>query len=147
MRVSARTVRAGFVLVAGAVVVGLIASTIFSFTPTSSATSSLGKPDPATAAPVTVGMIIDGSDGVTGSGTEVEQGAQMAVRYQNQYGDGLEGHKIVLHFCANDKTAVGGLLCATDMVQRKVVAVIEPASGQGPTEVPTLVMRASRTSR
>jgi branched-chain amino acid transport system substrate-binding protein len=117
----------------------LVATSILAFPPVSSATTTLGPPDAATASPVTVGMIIDGYDGGVGSGNKVEQGAQIAARYQNQYGDGLDGHKIELRFCANDQSATGGLLCATDMVQHKVVAVIESSSGQGPTEVPTLV--------
>jgi branched-chain amino acid transport system substrate-binding protein len=84
-------------------------------------------------------MIIDGHNGGLDGGATVEQGARIAVRYQNQYGGGLDGHKIALRFCANAESATGGLFCATDMVQHKVVAVIEPSSGQGPTEVPTLV--------
>jgi branched-chain amino acid transport system substrate-binding protein len=139
VRVSARTVRTGPALVAGAVVAALLATSILTFSPTSSATSTLGNPDAARGTPVTVGMIIDGYDGEAGSWTNVEHGAQMAVRYQNQYGGGLDGHKIRIRFCANDQSATGGLLCAADLAQHKVVAVIEPSSGQGPTEVPTLV--------
>jgi branched-chain amino acid transport system substrate-binding protein len=127
------------VLVTSVVVAVVVVTSILAFPTTSFATNPLGTPHPATAAAVTVGMIIDGTDGGSGTGATIEQGAQMAIRYQNQFGDGLDGHKMVLHFCANDETAVGGLLCATEMVQRKVVAVIEPSSGQGPTEVPTLV--------
>ncbi|HWF17184.1 MAG TPA: ABC transporter substrate-binding protein [Acidimicrobiales bacterium] len=138
MRVTARPVRTGPALVAGVVAAVLIATSILSFPPKSYAANSLGTPDPATASPVTVGMIIDGYDG-DGSGAATEQGAQMAVRYQNQYGDGLDGHRIVIRFCANDNTPTGGVLCATDMEQHNVVAVIEPSSGQGTSEVPTLV--------
>jgi branched-chain amino acid transport system substrate-binding protein len=137
VRVSALPVRTGPGPVTSVVVAFLIATSVLSFAASSSAaTKTLGPPDRAEASAVTVGMIVDG---VARGGSVFEQGAQMAVRYQNQYGDGLDGHKIVVHFCANDETAVGGLLCATDMVQRKVVAVIEPSSGQGPTEVPTIV--------
>ncbi len=139
MRVSARTVRTGPALVAGAVVAALIATSMLTFPQPSAATTTLGTPDTATASPVTVGMIIDGHDGEVGSPTNVEQGAQMGVRYQNQYGGGLDGHKIQIRFCANDRSATGGLLCAADLAQHGVVAVIEPSSGQGPTEVPTLV--------
>ncbi len=139
MRVSARPVRTSLALVASAVVAAVSATSILTFAPSSFATSSLGSSNTATGPAVTVGMIIDGHDGGNGGGTDVEQGAQMAVRYQNQYGDGLDGHRILIRFCANDQSATGGLLCATDMVQHHVVAVIESSSGQGPTEVPTLV--------
>ena len=69
----------------------------------------------------------------------VEQGAKAAVAYENEYGDGLEGHKIDLYICENQSTPAGGQTCANDMVQHGVVAVVEPFTGQGQTEVPTIV--------
>jgi branched-chain amino acid transport system substrate-binding protein len=139
-----RTARTGFLPVAGLVFAVLIATTALVATPVvaasaaSAASNALGAPDPASGPAVTVGMIIDGHAGATDGGAGIEQGARMAVRYQNEFGNGLDGHKIDLRFCANDETAAGGLLCATDMVQHHVVAVIEPSSGQGQSEVPTL---------
>jgi branched-chain amino acid transport system substrate-binding protein len=133
-----RTLRTGFALVATFAVVVLVAALLVSLTQTSSASGALGAIDQAGGTPVTIGMIIDGHDGGSG-GTDVERGARMAVDYENEYGGGLDGHKIVLHFCANDDTSVGGYLCATNMVQRGVVAVIEPSSAQGQSEVPPLV--------
>ena len=53
--------------------------------------------------------------------------------------DGLEGHKIKLYICENEETPAGGQACANDMVQHGVAAVIEPFTGQGQTEVPTIV--------
>lgn len=138
MRVTGRSLRSGVVLVTTFAVVLLVATLLVSLTQTSSASSALGTTDPATGSPVTIGMIIDGRDGGSG-GSDVEQGARMAVEYQNEYGNGLDGHKIVLRFCANDDTSSGGYLCASEMVQRHVVAVVEPSSGQGQTEVPPLV--------
>jgi branched-chain amino acid transport system substrate-binding protein len=135
---SRRRLRIGFALVATAAVVVLVAALLVSLTQTSSASNALGVIDQAEGAPVTVGMIIDGHDGGPG-GNDVEQGARMAVDYENEYGGGLDGHKIVVHFCGNDDTSVGGYLCAMDMVQRGVVAVIEPSSAQGQSEVPPLV--------
>jgi branched-chain amino acid transport system substrate-binding protein len=94
---------------------------------------------PATLPAVTIGLISDGGGGSSiGTASLVEQGAKAAVAYQNQYGDGLEGHKISLYICENQSTPAGGQTCANDMVQHGVVAVVEPFTGQGATEVPTI---------
>jgi branched-chain amino acid transport system substrate-binding protein len=103
------------------------------------ASRPLGATHPATLPPVTIGLISDGGSGTVGTAPLVEQGARMAVAYQNAYGDGLEGHRIDLYICENDETPAGGQACANDMVQRGVAAVIEPFTGQGETEVPTVV--------
>jgi branched-chain amino acid transport system substrate-binding protein len=78
-----------------------------------------------------------GSAGGT-TGALVEQGAKAAVAYENQYVGGLEGHKIDLYVCENQNTPAGGQTCANDMVQKGVVAVTVPFTGQGQTEVPTI---------
>jgi branched-chain amino acid transport system substrate-binding protein len=103
------------------------------------ASSALGTPHPATLPAVTIGLISDagGSAGVA-TGSLVEQGAKAAVAYQNEYQDGLEGHKINLYICENQGTPSGGQTCANDMVQHGVVAVTLPFTGQGQTEVPTI---------
>ena len=62
----------------------------------------------------------------------------MAVAYANAYAKGLDGHKINLYVCENQNSPAGGQTCANDMVQQGVVAVIEPFTGQGATEVPTI---------
>lgn len=103
------------------------------------AAAGLGPQHRATGSPVTLGMISEGGSGTVGTAPLVEQGAKAAVAYQNEYGDGLEGHKIELDICENQETPSGGQACANDMVQRGVAAVIEPFTGQGPTEVPTIV--------
>jgi branched-chain amino acid transport system substrate-binding protein len=103
------------------------------------ASSALGSAHAAAGSPVTVGMISDAGSGAVGTGPLVEQGAKMAVAYQNAYGNGLDGHKINLYICENDETPAGGQTCANDMVQHGVVAVVEPFTGQGQTEVPTIV--------
>lgn len=137
MRVLARRGHTGPALVVGALVAFLVATKILASTLTSSASSFLGAPDPATGSTVAVGMIIDGHPGALGTGAGVEQGARIAVAYQNEYRDGLNGHKIDLRLCENHKTATGGWLCATDLAHH-VAVVVEPFSGQGTTEVPTL---------
>jgi branched-chain amino acid transport system substrate-binding protein len=103
------------------------------------ASSALGSPHPATLSAITIGLISDagGSAGVA-TGSLVEQGAKAAVAYQNEYQNGLEGHKINLYICENQGTPSGGQTCANDMVQHGVVAVTLPFTGQGQTEVPTI---------
>jgi branched-chain amino acid transport system substrate-binding protein len=118
----------------------MIASTAVMGVGVASASSALGTPHPAKLPAVTIGLISDGG-GSSGIGTAglVEQGAKAAVAYENEYGDGLEGHKIDLYICENQSTPAGGQTCANDMVQHGVVAVVEPFTGQGQTEVPTIV--------
>jgi branched-chain amino acid transport system substrate-binding protein len=104
------------------------------------ASNPLGKAHPATLPAVTIGLISDGGGSSSiGTAALVEQGAKAAVAYENQYQDGLEGHKISLYICENQSTPAGGQTCANDMVQHGVVAVVEPFTGQGQTEVPTVV--------
>jgi branched-chain amino acid transport system substrate-binding protein len=101
--------------------------------------SGLGAAHPATLPAVTIGLISDGGGGSSiGTAALVEQGAKAAVAYENKYQDGLEGHKINLYICENQSTPAGGQTCANDMVQHGVVAVVEPFTGQGQTEVPTI---------
>ena len=101
--------------------------------------ASAETPDPATQAPVTIGIITDGGGGSSiGTSALVEQGAKAAVSYINKYAGGLDGHKVTLYVCENQSTPAGGQTCANDMVQKGVVAVVEPFTGQGQTEVPTI---------
>ena len=102
-------------------------------------TAALGTPDPAKGAPVTIGMISDGGSGTVGTAPLVEQGAKMAVAWANAYRGGLGGRPINLFICENDSTPAGGQDCANQMVQKGVVVVVEPFTGQGPTEVPIIV--------
>ena len=98
------------------------------------ASSSLGSPHPATLPAVTIGLISD----LGGTWNLVVQGAKAAVAYENKYGDGIEGHKINLYICENQGTPAGAQTCANDMVQHHVVAVVEPFTGQGAAQVPTI---------
>ena len=128
----ASTLLAAGVLMAAAVsmaVVGIAAA---------GARSALGTPHQATLPAVTIGLIADTGGGAGPAELTVEQGAKAAVAYENKYQDGLEGHKIKLYICENQATPAGGQACANDMVQHGVAADIEPFTGQGPTEVPTI---------
>ena len=107
---------------------------------TAGAAAAGETPNPATQSAVTIGLISDGGGGSSiGTAALVEQGAKAAVAYLNKYGDGLAGHKVTLYICENQSTPAGGQTCANDMVQHGVVAVVEPFTGQGQTEVPTIV--------
>ncbi|HEX4434393.1 MAG TPA: ABC transporter substrate-binding protein [Acidimicrobiales bacterium] len=106
---------------------------------TAGAAGSAETPDPATQPAVTIGMITDGGGGsAIGTAALVEQGAKAAVGYINKYAGGLDGHKVTLYVCENQSTPAGGQTCANNMVQHGVVAVVEPFTGQGQTEVPTI---------
>jgi branched-chain amino acid transport system substrate-binding protein len=137
---SARTGRSRAVLARAALAVGVLGAVSLAVPGGAGAASgALGTPRPASGTPVTLGMISDGGSGTVGTAPLVEQGAKAAVAYQNEYGDGLEGHRIELYICENQETPAGGQACANDMVQHGVAAVIEPFTGQGQTEVPTIV--------
>ena len=104
------------------------------------AASASSTSDAATGSPVTIGIITDGGgSSAIGTSALVEQGAQAATKYLNADLGGLEGHKVNLYVCENQSTPAGGQTCANDMVQKGVVAVVEPFTGQGQTEVPTIV--------
>ena len=104
---------------------------------TAAGASSSGK-DRATGTPVTIGLISDTGSAGGSTGADVEVGAKAAVAYENAYLGGLEGHKVHLYICENQNTPAGGQTCANDMVQKGVVAVTVPFTGQGQTEVPTI---------
>jgi branched-chain amino acid transport system substrate-binding protein len=127
-------------LLAAGVIAAATVSTAVLGVGTAGASNALGKAHPATLPAVTIGLISDGGgSSAIGTAALVEQGAKAAVAYENQYQDGLEGHKISLYICENQSTPAGGQTCANDMVQHGVVAVVEPFTGQGQTEVPTIV--------
>jgi branched-chain amino acid transport system substrate-binding protein len=137
---SGRTGRSRAALAGAVLAAGVLGAAALAVPGVAGGTSSaLGTPHRATGSPVTLGMISDGGSGTVGTAPLVEQGAKAAVAYQNEYGDGLEGHKIGLYICENQETPAGGQACANDMVQHGVAAVIEPFTGQGQTEVPTVV--------
>ncbi len=135
---TARTVLVKILLAVG-VMTSATVSTAVVGVGAAAASSALGAAHPATLPAITIGLISDTGSGGGGTGSLVEQGAKAAVAYENEYGDGLEGHKINLYICENQETPAGGQTCANDMVQHGVVAVVEPFTGQGQTEVPTIV--------
>ena len=99
----------------------------------------LGAPHPAKDTAVTVAVITDAGPHLGGTGPLVAQGAKAAVDYLNQYKGGLAGHKINLYVCQNKEMPAGGQACGNDVVQKHAVAVAVPFTGEGATEVPTVV--------
>src|SRR6202046_4618221 len=138
MATSGAFARPRWALVSGALAAVVIVGNVLAFGGTAGASASLGAPHPAQGTSVTIGMITDAGGGANGTAGLVEAGAKMAVSYANAYGKGLDGHKITLYICENQNTPAGGQTCANDMVQKGVVAVVEPFTGQGATEVPTI---------
>src|SRR3984957_7504368 len=104
------------------------------------AASASGTSEAATGSPVTIGIITDGGgSSAIGTAALVSQGASAAVKYVNADLGGIEHHKVNLYVCENQSTPAGGQTCANYMVQDGVIAVGEPFTGQGQTEVPTIV--------
>jgi branched-chain amino acid transport system substrate-binding protein len=101
--------------------------------------NALGAAQPAKGSPVTVAVITDAGPHLRGTGPLVAQGAKAAAAYLNQYAGGLAGHKIAIYVCQNQQTPSGGQACATAVVQKHPVAVAVPFTGEGATEVPTIV--------
>ena len=101
--------------------------------------AALGAPNPATGSTVLVGLITEGGSEALGSQAELNsRGAQIAVDYVNEYLGGIGGHKIELFTCGNQSTPAGATDCANQMVEKKVVAVIHPYTGQGSAQVPVV---------
>jgi branched-chain amino acid transport system substrate-binding protein len=126
------------VVLSGALTAGVITAGVVSTTVGVGVAGASGS-GKATGTPVTIGIIVDagGSGGIATSAL-VEQGAKAAVSYVNASLGGLGGHKVNLYVCENQNSPAGGQTCANDMVQHGVVAVVEPFTGQGQTEVPTI---------
>jgi branched-chain amino acid transport system substrate-binding protein len=128
----------GRVVLSGVLSAGVVTAAIVSTTVGIAGASA--PSEKATGSAVTIGIITDaGGSGGIGTSALVEQGAKAAVSYIDAYQGGLDGHKVNLYICENQNSPAGGQTCANDMVQHGVVAVVEPFTGQGQTEVPTIV--------
>jgi branched-chain amino acid transport system substrate-binding protein len=102
--------------------------------------ADLGSAAPATDSPVTIGTISasQGDSALAANFKKVEAGMQAAVQYVNAYRNGLGGHKVELFICQGQETPAGAQDCANQMVNKGVVAVVEPLTSQGPSIVPIL---------
>jgi len=101
--------------------------------------AGLGPKNKATGTPVKIGLITEGgSEGLGTQSALTKQGAEIAVRYVNDYLGGIAGRRVELFVCGNQSTPAGGTDCANQMVEQKVVAVVLPFTGQGAAQVPII---------
>lgn len=83
----------------------------------------LGSKDPAKGQPVNVGLISDGATAATDSSVELVLG-QVITHYLNDYKGGLGGRPIKLFTCASHGDPASSVVCANQLVQDNVVAVV-----------------------
>src|ERR1700730_14464114 len=78
----------------------------------------------ATGTPLKVGYInLEGGSGA--SAPDFRVGAEMAVSYVNNYLNGFGGHSVQLIRCYTDGTPASSAACANQMVDDKVLLVIQ----------------------
>ena len=93
--------------------------------------AALGPLDRATGTAVTVGFVTDGVTSAGGGAGEVAA-AQAATRYVNEHLGGLAGHPVTLEVCNTNNSADGATTCASQLVAKNAVAVLENRNLQGP---------------
>lgn len=126
-------------LAATCLAVSLASATLAGVGAAPAGAAGLGPANKATGTPVKIGLITEGgSEGLGSQSALTEQGAEIAVKYANDYLGGLGGHEIELFVCGNQSTPAGGTDCANQMVEQKVVAVVLPFTGQGAAQVPII---------
>jgi branched-chain amino acid transport system substrate-binding protein len=97
--------------------------------------AALGTPKPAKGTPVTFGMInIESNSGA--DFPEVQQAAQAAVNYVNNYGGGLDGHPIKLNVCITDGSPATSVQCANKLVAQHPVAILGGTDLAGAATLP-----------
>jgi branched-chain amino acid transport system substrate-binding protein len=106
---------------------------------TSAAAAVLGAKNPAKGAPVLVGVISGSAASTPGAAAwkRAESGLNMMAAYANEYAGGIGGRPIELFICEGHDTPAGWQDCGNQMVNKGVVAVIEPLSGL-PSVIPIL---------
>jgi branched-chain amino acid transport system substrate-binding protein len=91
--------------------------------------SLLGTPNKASGDPVLLGYIGEGK-GQAIDTSEEGDAIKAAVKYINAYKGGINGRPIELKSCATEANAAKAKDCANQMVQAKVLAVLEGTSGE-----------------
>jgi branched-chain amino acid transport system substrate-binding protein len=129
---SARTRRA---LTVGIVTLLLVAASAPAAGAGSAAQKSLlGPKDPATGTPVKVGLISTGGDCQGCGGQDEPAAAEAAVKWLNEYHQGLAGHEMELVTCIDSNDPGKGTDCANEMIREGVVAVVIGSNGIIETE-------------
>jgi branched-chain amino acid transport system substrate-binding protein len=90
----------------------------------------LGPTHVATGSPVKLGYIYDGASAAVDDTSDL-QAAQAAVKYVNNYMNGVVGHPITLDVCSTNQTPAGANVCVSQMVTDKVPVVLNGITGQG----------------
>jgi branched-chain amino acid transport system substrate-binding protein len=96
---------------------------------TSSSAAVLGTKDPAKGQPVKIGYLVDGKTAATDNAAE-EVLAPALARYLNDYRGGIGGRPIQLETCTTNGDPAKATVCANQMVQDHVVAVVIGALGE-----------------
>jgi branched-chain amino acid transport system substrate-binding protein len=88
-----------------------------------SSDSALGTKTPAKGTPVKIGLITDGKTSGTDNTIETPV-TEAAVKWINQYRNGVGGHPIDLDICTNGGDPSKSADCANQMIQDDVAAVV-----------------------
>jgi branched-chain amino acid transport system substrate-binding protein len=88
-----------------------------------SSDSALGTKTPAKGTPVKIGLITDGKTSGTDNTIETPV-TEAAVKWINQYRNGVGGHPIDLDICTNNGDPSKSADCANQMIQDDVSAVV-----------------------
>ncbi len=88
-----------------------------------SANSALGTKNPAKGTPVKIGFITDGKSSATDNSIETPV-TEAAVKWINQYRNGIGGHPIDLDTCVTGGDPSKSVDCANQMIQDDVAAVV-----------------------
>jgi branched-chain amino acid transport system substrate-binding protein len=96
----------------------------------STALRVLGTKHVATGTPVKVGYVYDGTLAGINQTADID-GTQAAVKYVNNYMNGIAGHPITLDTCSTQETPAGAKNCVAQFITDKVPVVLNGATGQG----------------
>lgn len=92
-------------------------------------TAALGVVNQASGESVAIGFISDGKASAYDNTAEYEA-ADAAVQYANKYLGGLNGRPVKLTICETKGTPAGGKDCANQMIQNKVIGVVNGTTSQ-----------------
>jgi branched-chain amino acid transport system substrate-binding protein len=100
----------------------------------SASTSALGTAKKATGSPYVFGLINDETGPVTFP--EARQAEMAAADYVNNYMGGINGHPIQLATCISDASPATSARCATQLADKKPLAILGAADVGSPAAIP-----------